>query len=341
MGKRIIGLVFCMIISVGLVVIINLYAGYRATQKNDFIRMLPSHKVIGTGFVKLPVGHWYISGIDAKYVYLGSWTHREQILRINYRTKDSARIILNVDTSIRFTSSVSVALDHGRLVIADGIKPIILHADSINGRLKRIKKPLFFTAMATLDSNSFVFRAVNRARNSTLIKRTNDRTESIFKLQGEQDGIFSTDGKLITDQTNQYVFYSYFYRNEFICLDKNLRVIYKAKTIDTVTRAKIKIGKIRSENKVTLATPPQFVKEQIAANSKYLFIHSALKADNELSSAFEKFNAIDIYNIKDGKYVFSTYIINFNEEKMRDFRVYEGCLVSLYDDYVYFHKLRF
>src|SRR5262249_2111967 len=154
-------------------------------------------------------------------------------------------------------------------------------------------------------------------------------------------GIFCTDGSLLAQADSNRLIYVYNYRNQWICLDTNLNIRYKARTIDTNSRVKFTVGSIPSQHAITMSSPPTFVNQQSCISGNSLFIHSALQADNDESDVYSISSPIDVYSLVDGKYLLSFYLPDYRKHKIRDFRVSGNTLVALYDHYVYTYTLLF
>src|SRR5690606_29221831 len=86
--------------------------------------------------------------------------------------------------------------------------------------------------------------------------------------------------------------YVYYYRNQFLCLDTNLNVQYKGRTIDTVSHAHIKVASLASEGKQTLTSPGGVVNRLSCMDGKWVYVNSKLMANNERKSEFDKVSAI-------------------------------------------------
>jgi hypothetical protein len=129
-------------------------------------------------------------------------------------------------------------------------------------------------------------------------------------LEKQIDGFFCTDGSLQIDHQANRLLYIYFYRNQFIYMDTNLRVIYNAKTLDTNTRSKIHVRTVHDLE--ILAAPPLLVNKLASISGKSILIYSALRADNEDKDKYRDNCVIDVYESKDGSYRFSFYIPRIN-----------------------------
>jgi hypothetical protein len=122
-------------------------------------------------------------------------------------------------------------------------------------------------------------------------------------------------------------------------MDTNLRVSYKARTIDTISRVKFSVDYIPSTKSLTFSSPPTFVNKESCVSGNYLFVNSALRADNDESAIYDIGSPIDVYSLIDGKYLLSFYLPDYKKSKIRDFRVFGNTLIALYDHYAYTYKL--
>ncbi len=86
---------------------------------------------------------------------------------------------------------------------------------------------------------------------------------------------------LTYDKSLRRVIYLYYYRNQFITFDTNLKLISTGRTIDTNSVAKISIAEIASTKTTTLAAPPLLVNKNCCADNGKLYIQSGLISNNE------------------------------------------------------------
>lgn len=139
----------------------------------------------------------------------------------------------------------------------------------------------------------------------------------------------------------------FYRRGEFLCMDTNLNVVYKAKTIDTVHNANIKT-ELRNETsgdgtkvlKRILSTPPNLVNIYYTISGNQLFILSALRADNETQYEFSRNSSIDVYNTVNGSYLYSFHLPKYNNELLRQFEIKGNLLIGIYDHYVVTYHLK-
>jgi hypothetical protein len=192
-----------------------------------------------------------------------------------------------------------------------------------------------------LSSNSFVFITKTKLQGiyRRKLKKVNWQGNELNSYYPEKqiDGYFCTDGQLNYEKSSRFLVYMYFYRGIFDCLDTNLNLKYQAKTIDTVLHAKLFLQPLKElvHGKLdTIAiiqkTPPNLVNKRLSVSGDRIYIHSNLKADNENVSDFNRFDVIDVYNLRNGHYLESFYLIKFGRQKLTEFKVYKKKLYALY-----------
>lgn len=129
----------------------------------------------------------------------------------------------------------------------------------------------------------------------------------------------------------------YFYRGLVLCLDTNLNLKYKLKTIDTVTKAAIKIGLYKEKlkdgssiSRITQTTPTELTNRYLTTYEDKIYILSGLKADNDLTTEFNKNQPIDVYSINNGKYLYSFYIPKYKEQKVNFFQIKKNKIIAIF-----------
>ena len=311
---------------------------------NSFIRKLPPHKVNEQNVKNIGSKNIYIAGHKGDTIYIGDFYKKDKLQCLTSNSLDTLSLMITAPDDFKTFGDANVQISDSALYFMDGMKASISIGNASDFALTKYIATPSFSACIPLSKTSFLFRCVNKNNENVLAKKiigdsslmVNDRI-----LTKQVDGFFCTDGIFVKAPNTDKVIYVYYYRNQFIAADTNLNLIYKANTIDTVTQAKIKIGKIHSENKITMSAPPFYVNKHATCNEQYLFVHSVLKADNDTDEIHEKAAAIDVYLISDGKYQFSFYLPDFGGHKLADFKVYDKELVAIFDSYVCSFKLNF
>jgi hypothetical protein len=122
-------------------------------------------------------------------------------------------------------------------------------------------------------------------------------------------------------------------------MDTSLNLLYKGKTVDNITSAKITVDTIHAENAVTLSSPAFVVNNQSQVYGNWLFISSGIMAKNEDKKTRKRASVIDVYDLRQGEYKFSFYVRQQKNMKLNSFCVSGNTFIALHGNYVSFSKL--
>lgn len=342
--RRLLYLSFCGAGSLLIIVSLAFLSEAAKTRSNAFIRMAPSHVAMPTLIRDLHAASWYLAGGTSSRFYLANRSAPALLMEVDLQLKDSALHYLSlISVGNRISKSLKITVDSPVICAAEGVSPLLASGQVGDTALHRLPNHAYFGLAAPLSSTTQILRATDaRLNQNILIKQTPDTLIGNGPILEKQvDGIFCTDGALHSQPDSNRLIYVYSYRNQWICLDTNLNIRYKARTIDTISRVKFSVGSIPSQHALTLSSPPTFVNEQSCISGNYLFVHSALRADNDENDLYEMSSPIDVYSLVDGKYLLSFYLPDYRKHKIRDFRVFGNTLVALYDHYAYTYTLFF
>ncbi|WP_316818407.1 hypothetical protein [Pedobacter nyackensis] len=338
--SRLIILFACLVAGILSIIFLYAFSAYQNNKSNGFVRQYPSKKVEGIRFIDLKHKGFYIAGCNNDTIYFGHYIDKLALFRVALNSRDTSSIRLRANQELKLYDGNYLRTDSNDLYLFDGIKQEVVSGKLRDFRFDKIEKSPSFTAALPIGNDSRILRVMNKNRVYTLISQTGTKVlDKHYQLEAQGDGTFSTDGMLVKSSNNSF-FYVYYYRNQFLHLDKDMNLLYKGKTIDTVSHAQIKLGKIENGHASTLASPPLYVNKHCAANENYLFIQSALKADNEIEEGWKNSSVVDVYAVKDGKYQFSFYMLNIKDQKLKDFKVYGSTLIALYENFIYTYKLK-
>jgi hypothetical protein len=248
--------------------------------------------------------------------------------------------------------SKTVKIREGAKIEADS--PFVYLEDGTDGnlftaKLGRLNEAAIFktppyTAAVNVNEYSWVFRCIGNNEENILVKQSLDQKIIVSNTnlhQKQVEGLFSTDGMLLRIPNTSNLVYLYYYRNQFFCADSNLKLLYRGKTIDTVSHASITIAHIESTGVSTFSSPPLVVNKNCSVNEQYLFVNSALSANNESHSVLNDFSIIDVYELKDGRYKFSFYLPNFRDKKASSFKVINNKLITICDHFIMTYNFNF
>lgn len=317
---------------------------FEFTLLKGFTRNFVPFKISPGRILAIGSENMYIAGVKRSEVLLGSYAYKNKLLKVNLRNGDTTNIYVKAPKGLKIYRDVLFQIDSNRVFLVDGIKGQICIGSSPKFNLTKFFNIPQFSTLLPLSNSSFIARSINEKKENVLLKHNLSSNKTIVNadvLTKQIDGLFSTDGILFRVPASAKVLYLYYYTNEIMCLDTNLHLLYKSKTIDTISKAQLEILPINHENKITLASPPLFVNKFISCNKDYLFVNSGNKADNESMEDFTKMSVIDVYTITEGRYKFSFYLPKFREKKLNGFEVHGNTLVALFGPYLSTFKLNF
>jgi hypothetical protein len=355
-------IVSCAIMSILIVWVLFMLSQDFVHQNNNFVRLFPPHPVVlmksidisesslGKSIDSMEIdsknNYYYIAGITSNRIYVGNSGAPLHLLSTDLSlTKTDHIRILTYNFDNRRFRSIRVAVDSPLFYVMDGAAPAILRGSTRNWKASRyMYDSAYFSECVPLNGASFALRSVSSQSNeNVLAKETLEKPHIKFAsniLEKQVDGLFCTDGILHYSADMNRLIYIYYYRNQFICMDTSLNVIYKGKTIDTVSQVKIKVAKISSDKAITLAAPPYTVNKQSCVSGDKLFVNSTMLAKNEVKASFDQGSVIDVYDLKNGgSYEFSFYLYDHNSQKLQSFKVKNGVLAAIYGRHVVMYKM--
>lgn len=342
--KRIYYLTGCSLLGVGLIFLLYVMSAKANSRPNGFIRLFPPHRVTPVKIIDLHYNSYYIAGGTGQHIYLGNYTAPARVLVADYALTDTQRLQLILDdrNTLVLNSSV-LTIDSPNIYLLEGRTPEMLTGTLPSGLLHRVPDSIHFLSSQPLSPASFVIRVFSDRLHQNILAKRVSGTPAVRPapavLERQLDGVFCTDGMLDYERNQARLVYTYFYRNQFICLDTNLKVLNRYRTIDTISHVQIAVSELRSQGITTISAPPLTVNRKSCIAGDRLYVNSGLLANNEDKKDFDRWSVIDVYSLTNGKYEFSFYLPDYQGRKMKSFRVFDHTLVALYDNYLYGFRL--
>lgn len=343
--KRCIKLIVLFLLSVVIVVLLFIASEDIIYKRNNFVRRFPQHPVVLKHQLDLKHNTYFIAGMDKNYIYLSNDNALLHIKVLNTKldiTEENGLTVTNLDLPFR---ALTLQVFPPNFYFMDGYVPVIF-SGKVSGWKAEEEHPskAFFSLIASIDSTSFAIRARDSETKEDVlgILKIGDSSSvqlSRDLLKKQVDGVFDTDGSLIYNQQLERIIYTYFYRNQFVVVDKGLQLDYVGKTIDTISQAQIKVQYISPEKGSKFSEPPLIVNKKTATYGNYLFVHSNLMGRFENKETWKKSSVIDVYDLVSNTYVLSFYIPNIGRDNMFDFYLFEDVLVCLVGNYIQVYKL--
>jgi hypothetical protein len=296
--------------------------------KNGFARMI--HATVQPGHsIPLSRGRYDFAGVIGEYCYLYQVEKPDRLLEV-YDGQLTDTLFLNNPFDQSRAAEIKIAFPF--FYWSDLSQYTVYTGSATHWNLKdEFPHPTFYAESLPTPSSVY-YRTHNIEKDLyQLSKYTREDTlEGEGLLEKQLDGLFCTDGMLRFDEETDQIVYIYFYRNEFICADTTLTLLYRRNTIDTTSRARISVSS--HDGYRTLSSPPHVVNRLATTYQGKLFVNSNLIADNEQPNEFSRMDVIDVYSLSTGDYGFSFYLPQLSGNRFTRFTLYEGTLYALYTD---------
>lgn len=284
-----------------------------------------------------------IAGITDSSIYFTT-PDPDKILRSNYNLKNPHLINLNISNTKRLKTNFNTIVKYPNIYIFGSNVPSFIQYDLTTGKEAIHKLDRGFSKNALLSPGSIVVRGFDSTRENMILRKINLRTDNIVEddniIDRNNDGGFSTDGKILYDSSTNTLIYVHFYSNKLIFLDTNLNLIHSGNTIDTFSAYQAKaISKVSGSKKAfSFVSPPKLINLYSTVQDRKLYVLSLLRADNEAN--FEINSTIDVYDIKRKEYEGSIHIPKFDKQELHKFKIYKDHIICLFKGAVAIFKLR-
>lgn len=310
------------LVSAGVIICLFLSSENIIKKENNFTRRFLLHPVIEDKTLQLDNKNYYFAGNDEHNIYLGSKILPQTIIKVDTQLVHIEKTKITPDNLDHRFRNIRVQVKFPYYYLYDGTVPVIFRGKIGDTSARTISYgDAYFSQIVVQDSSRFALRTQSRGNMQFVLAGLNlaEREKLVLYpsiLERQIDGVFDVDGRLISSN-NHNLIYAYTYRNQFIVMNDSLQVEKRLNTIDTTTRAKIKITAL-SNGKHKMEAPPMKVNRLSAANRNLLFNQSDLMGKLESKAAWKKAKVVDVYHIDKQMYVGSFYIYNKENQKITD-----------------------
>jgi uncharacterized membrane protein YphA (DoxX/SURF4 family) len=335
---------FAAIVSILAVVILYLLSEDIIHNRNTFIRRFDAHAQVEYNKYDLGLNSYYFAGVDHDTIYLGNVTTPLFLTRIDTAFKSRNRTKIELDQPDLAFHDIHIKVSPPYFFVTDGTVPAIFLGKVKDWKAFNQKGEVpFFTLADPIDSTNIAMRL------TSLIKKQNTLavyslskgklvSQNTTILEKQIDGIFDTDGMLISNDRLKRVHYIYYYRNQFLTANIKMQQINKGKTIDTVSKAEIKVAEL-SAGERQMSKPPLIINKASAVYGNLLFIKSKRIGRFEDEKMLKDTSILDVYNLNDGSYISSMYLYHINGMEMTSFKVVENKIYAISGRYLSVIKL--
>jgi uncharacterized membrane protein YphA (DoxX/SURF4 family) len=323
--KPILSLAILTVVATATVVTLYISSENKLHKENPFIRRFIQGAASRSAETKLHNNTLYFAGSNQDKIYIGDYMAPLHVFEYDTTLKTKKHFKIKLDSDNHPFQRVQLRIAGAYFFLMDGTVPVIYRGKISDWKAKTIKSDdvPYFSTVEAIDSVTIAFRSRQKLWGGNVLGRYNfrDSAQITFHpslLQKQIDGYFDTDGMMHFDQESKKMIYTYYYRNQFIVTDEKLLFSYRGKTIDTTSRAKIKVAYIKELRQRKLASSSGPVNNLSTYNRNLLLINSTLRGRFETLEMWKRAAIVDIYNTRDNTYLSSIYIYNIQKEKLRD-----------------------
>jgi uncharacterized membrane protein YphA (DoxX/SURF4 family) len=303
-------------------------------HRNNFTRRFPVHPAEFLRDYQL-TNTSYIAGAGNGKVYIGNVNDPLKILEFDVDLKSVTTRIITTNEPDRPFKQLRITVKPPYFYLSDGIEAFAFRGTVKDWKAKIwIDKLAYYNSFVPMDSNHVAIRAISGDNHESIIgvmQKANPNRVIFNKalLDKQIDGFFDTDGKLLFNEKHQQLIYVYLYRNEYVITDTLLQSKKIANTIDTTSRAKIKVAYVDRLKTKKIASPMRVVNKTSATDGDYLYVNSKLIGQFEETVVWDRASIIDVYNITNSAYLFSFYLYDKDEKKISEFVVKDGKVFTI------------
>lgn len=335
---------FTFIFSTGIVVVLFMQSEHIIKKENPFVRRYIPHGVSEDQTLDLGVNSFYFAGTHQNTLYLGNHTAPLRMAVVDSTFSTRKNYTLSIDQRDLPFQSIKLKVLYPYFYLADGYVPVIFR-----GKLNQLKAETlslgeaFFSDYQPIDSTKIAFSGQQSSTKENVLGLLTPSSKEKVSLHPELlekqiDGVFDTDGILSYSPHEKKVVYTYFYRNQFIVADTNLNLLYRGNTIDTTSRAQIKITKLKNgEHK--MSAPPHTINKNVVIHRNLLFNISNSIGQLESKSMWKQAVIVDVYNYEKQAYIGSFYVHHRGEHKLTSMLVTDHYLYGLFDTQLVRYRL--
>ncbi|WP_413998106.1 MauE/DoxX family redox-associated membrane protein [Flavobacterium sp. W1B] len=344
--KHVYCLLLCLTGGTVLITVLFILSEDMMQHRNNFTRRFPHHPVEKYKTLDLKHSSHYIAGMGGGRIYLSNHNSPLTVSVLDTVLQSRQDFSIKVPDPDRLYKTLKVVVQPPYFYLADGTAPFIYW-----GHVRDWKASIwtegtaYFNAFVPIDSGSIAIRALSSTTKEQLLGLLSRGDSTIVKLndsllEKQVDGIFDTGGMLNYNATLDKLVYTYRYRNTYFLTNSSLEGKQIGHTIDTTSRVRIKVQYVESIKGSKIASPAREVNRLTAIYKNYLFVNSAQIGQFEPREMWKKASIIDVYDCTDFSYVYSFYLHDRQQKKMRDFQVMDNKIVLLAGSHLVVYKMR-
>ena len=335
-GKKLVFMLSISVLSIAALIVMYESSERRMHQDNPFIRKYVTGYAERSGEMKLHTASLYFAGTDNTQLYLGDSRAPLHIFEVDTMLKSRKHHVIQLENDKLPFTRIQVQVKGKNFYVYDGTVPVIFKGSILDWKAKIVMQPndMYFTNALATSENEIIFKQYQPGNQRTVIGciDLNDRNAVRYRddiLQKQIDGLFDVDGTMLYNKSSESFIYLYYYRNQFTVTNHKLRLSHRWNTIDTNRIAGIKTSYDSTSGKRQLSSPGHVINKIAATYDNLLLVNSTARGKFEADRMWEIASIIDVYDFVEGEYLFSFYIYNGQESKLRDMMPFNSNLFVL------------
>lgn len=315
-------------------------------ERNNFVRRFPPNVAFKENEFDLKLNSYTIAGIDGSHIYLSNVTAPLHMKVLNHQLELLKTTQITIPDTDKLFRLPMVKVHTPDFYFIDGHIPTIMKGNTDDWEIQRTYPAhAFFSKISVIDSTRFVIGVRDSQSNEDELGVLIMKDSIQFKispevLEKQVDGVFDVDGTLLYNHQLDKIIYTYFYRNEFIVTDTNLKVEYNGQTIDTISRAQLDVQHLDSKEVKKFSKPPLVVNRQTATYGNYLFVQSGIMGLYEPESSWKRNSVVDVYDLINRTYVHSFYIPHKENKALTEFYIEGDLLICITGDFIMTYRIK-
>lgn len=345
-SKSILHLFILAVISAGFMFLVYVSSENMTHKRNNFTRRFPHHPTTLLGEKDLGFNSFYIAGTSNGKVFLGNHSTPLIVTEFDSTLRQKKVHLIKIPKDNRKYHSLTLSVLAPYFFIWDGREAFVYYGLLSDWKAKIwIDQKAFFTAFVPISSNRSFIRAISSKTKENVLGNITKNENIAVKLNQhllskQVDGQFDTDGSLLYNNQYHKIIYTYYYRNQYVVTDTSMKTKALGKTIDTTTRAAIKVKYVHSLQGSKVSVPVVTVNKRTATYGHYLYVHAGLLGRYEPREVWDSTSIIDVYDFTANTYAFSFYIDDKMKKKIKDFRIENDILYTLNGNYLLSYRFK-
>lgn len=320
---------------IALVALLFFTSKHESAQQQDFTRTFLSDPLEIDSEMVFQKNSFYIAGVDGDKIYLGDYDSPFVIIEVDMNTKKETTHIVDIDDKDLQFYSLKTKVLPPYFYLADGVSAVVLRGKLGEWYAKTISlNQSYFTAFMPMDSSRFALRGVNGLTEQSELGILDINAEQPLTpfpelLKKQVDGLFDVDGMFSFSPESKKLVYSYVYRNEYLVMDTNMKLLRTGTTIDTTSVAKINSQRTE-KGEIKMTNPDVSVNSRSVVHRDLLFNISNVMGKKESHKEWRQVAVVDVYEIDNNRYIGSFYVNNQSGIKLFDMAVTDTHLYGLF-----------